>query len=288
MDKNPTNPSQPSINPSPSSSETQVRVLILGTGPAGLTAALYTARADLEPVVLAGMEHGGQVSLTNRIENYPGFPEGIGGYELVDRFQKQAERFGARIEFDTATEVDFSRRPFRVKTYNSAYLADTVIISTGAASRKLNIPGEREMIGRGVSYCATCDGWFFKGKEVAVIGGGDSALEEGLLLTRFTKSVTIVHRRDTLRAGAVLQDRAKENDKIKFIWNSKGNHLLFNLKDDPGENTNLIVRQPQQAAMMVKRLGSYLASLPKPGAAGPVQEIDQQTRDALKSLGYVK
>jgi thioredoxin reductase (NADPH) len=220
MDLNSTNPSQPTITPPNNSGESRLRVLILGTGPAGLTAALYTARADLEPVVLAGMEHGGQVSLTNSVENYPGFPEGIGGYELVDRFQKQAERFGAKIEFDTATEVDFSKRPFRVKTYSNTYLADTVIISTGAASRKLNIPGEREMTGRGVSYCATCDGWFFKGMEVAVIGGGDSALEEGLFLTRFAKSVTIVHRRDTLRAGAVLKDRAKDNPKLTFIWNS--------------------------------------------------------------------
>lgn len=203
-----------------SNEETHVKVLILGTGPAGLTAALYAARADLEPVVLTGMEHGGQVSLTYTVENYPGFPEGVGGTELVELFQKQAERFGAKLEFDTATEVDLSSRPFRVTTYNKTYLADALIISTGATPRHLDIPGEKELTGRGVSYCATCDGWFFKDKDVIVVGGGDSAVEESLFLTRYARSVTIVHRRNELRAGAVLQKRARENPKIRFIWDS--------------------------------------------------------------------
>jgi len=197
-----------------------VKVLILGSGPAGLSAALYAARADLNPVVLTGMELGGQVSVTYAVENYPGFPEGVGGPQLVELFQKQAERFGARVEFDTATEVDLSQRPFRVRTYNTEYLADTLIISTGASSIHLNVPGETELTGRGVSYCATCDGWFFKDKDVIVVGGGDSALEEGIFLTRYAKSVTIVHRRDEFRAGAILQNRAKENSKIKFLLNS--------------------------------------------------------------------
>ena len=200
--------------------ETHVKVLILGSGPAGLSAALYAARADLQPVVLTGMEMGGQVSLTYIVENYPGFPDGIGGQELVELFQKQAERFGAKIEYDTAASVDLSQRPFQVKTYNTTYLADSLIITTGATPRHLNIPGEKELTGRGVSYCATCDGWFFKDKEVIVVGGGDSALEEGLFLTRYANSVTIVHRRDELRAGAVLQKRAAENPKMKFVWNS--------------------------------------------------------------------
>ena len=200
--------------------EIPVKVLILGSGPAGLSAALYAARADLAPVVLTGMEMGGQVSLTFTVENYPGFPEGVGGTQLVELFQKQAERFGAKIEFDTATEVDLSKRPFRVRTYNTTYLADTLIITTGATPRHLNVPGEKELTGRGVSYCATCDGWFFKEKEVVVVGGGDSAVEEGLFLTRYAKTVTIVHRRDELRAGAVLQSRAKAHPKIKFIWNA--------------------------------------------------------------------
>jgi thioredoxin reductase (NADPH) len=220
MDMNLTSTSKETLSPSPNSSETRVRVLILGSGPAGLTAALYTARADLEPVVLTGMLLGGQVSSSYTVENYPGFPDGIGGAQLVDLLQKQAERFGARVEIDTATEVDFSKRPFRVKTYSTTYLSDAIIITTGATPRQLNIAGEKEFTGRGVSFCATCDGWFFKDKEVVVIGGGDSALEEGVFLTRFAKSVTIIHRRDTLRAGAVLQDQAKNNPKIKFIWNS--------------------------------------------------------------------
>ena len=211
-------------NLSPASSETPgeipVKVLIIGSGPAGLSAALYAARADLDPVVLSGMEMGGQVSLTFAVENYPGFPDGVGGTQLVELFQKQAERFGAKVEFDTATEVDLSQRPFRVKTYNTTYLAETLIITTGATPRHLDVPGEKELTGRGVSYCATCDGWFFKEKDVMVVGGGDSALEEGLFLTRYARSVTIVHRRDTLRAGAILQDRAKNNPKIKFIWNA--------------------------------------------------------------------
>jgi thioredoxin reductase (NADPH) len=200
--------------------EKHVSVLIIGSGPAGLSAALYAARADLNPVVLTGMELGGQVSLTYTVENYPGFPDGVGGSELVELFQKQAERFGAQVEFDTATEVNLTERPFRVKTYNATYTADTVIITTGATPLHLDIPGEQELTGRGVSYCATCDGWFFKDKDVAVVGGGDSALEEAIFLTRYAKSVTIIHRRDELRAGVILQNRAKENPKISFLWNT--------------------------------------------------------------------
>jgi thioredoxin reductase (NADPH) len=216
----------------------KVKVLILGSGPAGLAAALYTARANLEPVLLSGMELGGQVSLTYAVENYPGFPEGVGGQALVELFTKQAERFGAHVEFDTATEVDLSRRPFFVRSYNATYLADTLIITTGATPRHLNVPGETELTGRGVSYCATCDGWFFKDKNVIVVGGGDSALEEGLFLTRYAKTVTIVHRRQELRAGAILQKRARENPKVRFILNSvvtriNGNEAVENvtLKD---------------------------------------------------------
>lgn len=196
------------------------KLLILGSGPAGLTAALYAARADLMPIVLTGMELGGQVSLTHIVENYPGFPEGIGGAEMVELFQKQAERFGAKIEFDTAIEVDLSQRPFVIKGYNAEYRADALIITTGATPKHLNIPGETELTGRGVSYCATCDGWFFKDKDVVVVGGGDSALEEGLFLTRYANSVTIVHRRNELRAGQILQNRAIQNEKIIFIWDS--------------------------------------------------------------------
>jgi thioredoxin reductase (NADPH) len=196
------------------------KMIIIGSGPAGLSAALYAARANLTPLVLSGMELGGQVSVTHQVENYPGFPDGIEGPQLVENFQKQAERFGARLEFDSATEVDFSSRPFRVKTWGSEYLADTLVLSTGATPRHLDIPGETEFTGRGVSYCGTCDGHFFQEKDVVVVGGGDSALEEGLFLTRYVNSVTIIHRRDELRAGAILQKRAFDNPKVNFIWDS--------------------------------------------------------------------
>ncbi|MCX6078537.1 MAG: thioredoxin-disulfide reductase [Chloroflexi bacterium] len=200
--------------------EKHVKVLVLGSGPAGLTAALYAARAELEPVVLTGTELGGQAALTHTIENYPGFPDGVGGSELGDLFQKQAERFGAKVEFDTAVSVDLSERPYKVNTENGMYLADTLIVATGARPNHLEVPGEVALTGKGVSYCATCDGWFFKEKKVVVVGGGDSALEEGLFLTRFASSVTIIHRRDTLRAGKVLQNRALSDSKVNFIWNS--------------------------------------------------------------------
>jgi thioredoxin reductase (NADPH) len=195
-------------------------LLIIGSGPAGLSAALYGARADLNPLVLTGMTLHGQTSVTDTIENYPGFPEGVAGAELGQLFQTQAERFGAEIMMDLAVSVDLSRRPFLVEAYGGVYQAKGLIISTGADHRKLDVPGEKELTGKGVSYCGTCDGWFFKNKDIVVVGGGDSALEEGLFLTRFAKSVTIIHRRDELRAGAILQKRAFANEKIKFIWDS--------------------------------------------------------------------
>lgn len=204
-------------------------VIILGAGPAGLSAALYAARGELHPLVLTGMQPGGQATLTHSIENYPGFPEGVGGSELGDLFQKQAERFGARVEFDTAIGVDLSAQPFRVKTYSKEYLAKTVIIATGARSVLLDVPGEKELSGQGVSYCATCDGWFFREKEVVVVGGGDSALEEALFLTRYATKVTIVHRRNEFRAGAILQTRVRENPKIKLVLESV-------VKEIKGEN----------------------------------------------------
>lgn len=195
-------------------------VIVLGSGPAGYSAALYTARAELNPLLFTGMELGGQAALTHMIENYPGFPEGVGGSQLGELIQKQAERFGARVEYDTVTGVDLSQRPFVVKTYGQEFFAHSLVIATGASSIHLNVPGEKEFTGKGVSYCATCDGWFFKGKKVMVVGGGDSALEEALFLTRYATQVTIVHRRAELRAGAILQKRAKENPQIKFILNS--------------------------------------------------------------------
>ena len=197
-----------------------VKVLVLGSGPAGFSAALYAARAELAPVVLTGIQLGGQAALTYTIENYPGFPEGVGGAELGELFQKQAEHFGAKVEFDTASEVDLSKRPFIVKTDSGEYTADSIIISTGADPNKLKVPGEEELTGRGVSYCATCDGWFFKDKKVIIVGGGDSALEEALFITRYASSVTVIHRRAEFRASPLLQKRAKEHPKMIFILNT--------------------------------------------------------------------
>ena len=205
------------------------RVVIIGSGPAGLTAALYTARAQLAPVVIAGAQLGGQVAITHEIENYPGFPEGLSGPELVERMKQHAENFGAKVEFDLVESVDFSGgSPFHVKTMGEEYQADSVIVTIGADPRKLGVPGEEAFTGTGVSYCGTCDGFFFRGKDIVVVGGGDSALEEGIFLTRFAKSVNIIHRRDALRAGVQLQQRAFNNDKISFTWNSVVDEIVGN------------------------------------------------------------
>jgi len=200
--------------------EKHVKVLILGSGPTGYSAALYAARAELQPVVLTGMQLGGQAALTYTIENYPGFPEGVGGAQLGELFQKQAEHFGAVTEFASANKVDLSRHPFKVEADSGDYLADVLIVGTGASPNHLEIPGEEKLTGRGVSYCATCDGWFFKDKKVVIVGGGDSALEEGLFITRYASSVTIVHRREEFRASEILQKRAKEHPKVNFILNT--------------------------------------------------------------------
>jgi thioredoxin reductase (NADPH) len=199
----------------------RVRVVVIGSGPAGLTAALYTARAQLSTVVITGMQLGGQIATTHDVDNFPGFPDGVTGPELAEKMRAQAERFGARFDYDIVTEVDFSAgTPFTVKTQNNEYLADSVIVTIGASPRKLGIPGEDENIGRGVSYCATCDGYFFRGKDIVVVGGGDSALQEGIFLTKFANSVTIIHRRDTLRASVALQTRAFANPRIHFIYDT--------------------------------------------------------------------
>jgi thioredoxin reductase (NADPH) len=195
-------------------------LIIIGSGPAGFSAALYGSRAHLDTLVITGNEIGGQVATTWDVDNYPAFPEGITGPELVERMQKHAERFGARIEMDYVTAIDLSQRPFTLTGYSGQYRARAVIVATGASPRKLSVPGEQQFTGRGVSYCATCDGWFFQDKEVVVVGGGDSALEEGLFLTKYANKVTIIHRRDELRAGPAMQKRARENPKIDYIWDT--------------------------------------------------------------------
>ncbi len=224
----------------------KVRVVVIGSGPAGLTAALYTARAQLSTVVITGSQLGGQIATTHDVDNFPGFPEGITGPELAGRMQQQAERFGAEFDYDLVTSVDFTQGPpFTVKTQSNVYSADAVIVTIGASPRHLNVPGEIEYTGRGVSWCATCDGWFFKGKNIMVVGGGDSALQEAIFLTKFAESVTVVHRREELRASIALQTRAFSNPRIHFVYDS----VIDEIKGHDGSVNGVVLHNLKTGAV---------------------------------------
>ncbi|MEF8816075.1 MAG: thioredoxin-disulfide reductase [Salinibacter sp.] len=239
-------------------SEAEMRdVVVVGTGPAGWTAALYTARADLNPLIFMGPEPGGQLTTTTDVENYPGFPEGLMGPEMMDRFQEQAERFGTESRYGTVTHVDFRERPHRLLVDGETPIyAQTVIVSTGASARYLGLENEQRLIGKGVSACATCDGSFFRGETVAVVGGGDSAMEESTFLTKFAEKVYVLHRRDELRASKIMQQRAFDNDKIEFVWNTE---VVDVLGEDAVEGIEVINNDTGETRVMDDVTGFFLA-----------------------------
>lgn len=237
------------------------KVVIIGSGPAGLTSALYTGRASLEPLVIRGLHPGGLIATTSEVENYPGFPESIGGYELAELMEKQASRFGAEFLSSVVTRIDLTQRPFRLTTDTGTTItADVLIISTGASPRKLDVPGEEHLSNRGVSYCATCDGFFFRDKRVVVVGGGNSALDEGLFLTRFVSELVIVHRRDELRADPILQERAFENPKVRFVWDSTVSEVLGDERVTGVRLTNL--KTGEESILETDGVFPYIGHLP--------------------------
>jgi thioredoxin reductase (NADPH) len=236
---------------------TRVPLAIIGSGPAGYTAAIYAARAELEPVVIAGAAFGGQLMVTTEVENYPGFPESIAGPELVELFQKQAERFGAKIRFEDATAIDFSGQPFAVETEAERFEADAVVVATGAQAKWLGLPSEQKYVNRGVSACATCDGALYRGRAMAVVGGGDTAMEEALFLTRFASQVQVIHRRGDLRASKIMAERARHHEKIRFVWHSEVAEVL----GDGKALTGVRVRDVRTGVEMQLDLGALFVAI---------------------------
>lgn len=252
-------------------------MIIIGSGPAGYTAGVYTSRAKLSVLIISGTLPGGQLMTTSEVENYPGFPSGIFGPELMMNMRQQAERFGAEIVDDEVTQVDFKARPFKVTTHSESYDSDAVIVCTGASPRKLGLESENHFGGRGVSYCATCDGPFFKGEDIVVVGGGDTAVEEATFLTKFGKSVKVVHRRDSLSASKIMQEKAMNNPKIEFVWNN----VVSDIKGDKKVDTVLVKDLKSGAETTLKAGGLFVAIGHEPNTSIFKGEID------LDDKGYI-
>jgi thioredoxin reductase (NADPH) len=259
------------------------RIIIIGSGPAGLTAALYTARANLRPLVFEGIQPGGQLTITTEVENFPGFPGGILGPELMENIRQQAQRFGAQSLFKSIVKVDFGGRPFRIWSEDGEYTADAVIVSTGAAAKWLDLPSEKEYMGYGVSACATCDGFFFKGLEVVVVGGGDTAVEEATFLSKFATKVTIVHRRDQLRASKIMQEKASSNPRIAFAWNSVIEEILGKSENGKKSVTGVRLRHVGTGESSTLRTdGVFMGIGHKPNTELFVGQLD------MDKVGYLK
>ena len=256
------------------------KVIIIGSGPAGYTAAIYAARANLAPLMLTGVQSGGQLMLTTLVENYPGFVDGLMGPDLMEVFKKQAERFGTEMIAEDVTAVDFSRRPFVVRAGDGAWEGHTVIIATGATAKLLGLPAEAKLMGRGVSTCATCDGFFFKDQNIMVVGGGDSAMEEALYLSRLGKKVDVVHRRDTLRASKIMQERAFKNPKIEFVWDSAVDDVM---DVERGKVTAVRLRNLKTGALSNRQVGGLFIAI---GHEPNTQIFRGQI--ALLPNGYIK
>ncbi len=251
------------------------RLIIIGSGPAGWTAGIYAGRAQLEPLLITGTAVGGQMTLTPEIENYPGFPEGISGQELTQLMQQQAERFGTRVQMDEVTAVELSNHPFKVVTYGEEYETKALIIATGTSPRKLEVPGEAELTGRGVSYCATCDGFFYKDRKVVVVGGGDAAIEEAIFLTKFASQVYVVHRRNRLRAEKIFQERAFRNEKIEFVWDSVVTEILGDEKVTGVRLKN--VKTEEESVLETDGVFIYVGTIPNTGFLKGQLELDDRS-----------